>query len=354
MQVGEPGTAQPFTQTHSQPRASNATGQSPAYSQPWQPSSPPASWNAASQPLPPSPMPTWNATSQPLQFSPAPNWKLNQPLQSSPVAGTLRRSSMVNQRNRSGRKRKQTFIWVGVSICVLLLVTLAGYVFVQNYNQATVTQPALIYPTPVPTLPALKVTDPQTLYQQAIVRKPLLTDKLAAQDSYDWEPVNTNASGKCTFTGQALHATSVQGNQAVLCLEQALQFDNIAFQAQVTIRQGDTAGLVIRSNKTGEQLYLFGITTTGRYLLASAQKKTGEQTKVIAGGLSPAIQQGLNQPNQLTIIARQQTLYLYVNGQYLTKVNDATASKGQVGFFSGDSQHNVPEAAFNQSHVWGI
>ncbi|GCE19643.1 hypothetical protein KDK_34430 [Dictyobacter kobayashii] len=307
-------------------------------------------WNA-SQPLQSSPAPTWNV-SQPLQSSPTPGWRLSQPLQSSPVAGTVRRGQFVNSRSRSNRNRRKLLIGGGIGICILLLATLGGYLFLQSSNQTLVLQQAIVYPTPVPTPPALNINDPHELYQQALARKPLFIDSLNAQSNYDWEAINTN--GICTFQDQTLHATSVQGDQAVLCLEQALQFNNIAFQAQVTVHQGDTAGLAIRANKSGNQLYLFGITTTGRYMLASAQQKTGDQTQVIAGSLSTAIKQGLNQTNQLTIIARQHTFYLYVNGQYLTKVNDATATTGQVGVFSGDTQQNIPDATFSQAKVWGV
>ncbi|WP_126627570.1 hypothetical protein [Dictyobacter alpinus] len=296
--------------------------------------------------------------SQPAPHNPiymaAPQPAANPPLQPvqtvqlSPAGGSGRRAQFVEQRNHKNKKLARTIIFTTLTICILLALSLGGYLLLQNPGQ-TDNQSTQANPTAVPTLPALTATDPQTLYQQATKRKMLLEDTLTTQSPYNWQAINTD--GECSFKDQQLHLSSIQGDKAIICLEQGLTFDNIAFQAQMTLNQGDTGGLLIRANPDGNTLYMFGLTNVGRFLLASAQAKTGAQTHIITGGLSSAIQQ---KTNQLTIIARQHTFYLYVNGQFLTKADDTTTKSGQIGFFAGDSEQNIPDATFSNARVWGV
>ncbi|WP_162005204.1 hypothetical protein [Dictyobacter vulcani] len=272
------------------------------------------------------------------------------PAQLAPAGGN-RRAKFVEQRPGTGLKPIPLIIFAGLSICMLLVLIGGGYLLLQNLAQPAGQngQTTKIYPTAVPTLPPLTSTDPHELYQQAMKRKTLLDDPLKTQSPYDWEATNTD--GSCMFENQQLHLSSIQGGKAILCLEQALTFDNFAFQARMTLHQGDTGGLLMRANTAGNKLYMFGLSTSGRYLLASVQPQTGSQPQIITGGLSSAIKQGTN---QLTIIAHQHTFYLYINGRYQTKINDSTINVGKIGLFAGDSQQNTPDATFSNAKVWGV
>ncbi len=139
-----------------------------------------------------------------------------------------------------------------------------------------------------------------------------------------------------------------------MCIANATKYKNIAFQAQLTIIKGDTYGLIMRADSKGQKLYLFGITTTGMYTLAVTDGQNGTLQHVLAAGTSAAIKQGLNQSNQLTIIARDNTLYLYINQKFITKVDDTTAASGSIGVFDGNSLVDVSEARFTDVKVWSV
>ena len=139
-----------------------------------------------------------------------------------------------------------------------------------------------------------------------------------------------------------------------MCIASATKYKNVAFQAQIVPIKGDTYGLIVRADSKGRLLYLFSVTTTGMYTLAVTDGQNGTLAHVLTGGTSVAIKQGQNQSNQLTIIARDSTLYLYVNQKFLTKVNDTTATSGSVGLFVGNSQGDVSEARFTNAKIWSV
>ena len=139
-----------------------------------------------------------------------------------------------------------------------------------------------------------------------------------------------------------------------MCIANATKYKNVAFQAQLVALKGDTDGLIVRADAKGQQMYLFSITTTGMYTLAVTNGQNGSLAHVLTGGTNPAIKQGPNQTNQLTLIARNNTLYLYANQKFLTKVDDGTAASGSVGLFAGNSQGDVSEARFTNAKVWSV
>ncbi len=250
----------------------------------------------------------------------------------------------------AGRKRKTLVVGIMfLFLCVLL--SLGGYALFLKPDAGSRPVPKPVV-RPLPTLAPLTTTDPHDLYNQATGRRPILVDSLRTQGDNDWEPLNT--TGNCTFKANALHAVGMEGDKIAICATQIAQFKNIAFQAQVVAQQGDTAGLAFRADSQGHTLYLFSVSTDGLYTLAVVDGQRGLQTHILAGGNNPAIKQGLNQPNVLTVIARTNTIYLYVNNQFITQLDDPTNSKGIVGVFAGDSQGNASEAAFSKVKVWSV
>ncbi|HEY4034825.1 MAG TPA: family 16 glycoside hydrolase, partial [Ktedonobacteraceae bacterium] len=190
------------------------------------------------------------------------------------------------------------------------------------------------------------------LYIQATSRAPIFTDSLQLQTANQWQPANT--PGRCNLQADALHTFSPSGSTAAECVLEAAKFTNFAFQVQVSIVQGNTAGLVFRADSLGHKQYLLGITTSGRYMLALTTKSSGSQPHVLASGISSVINQGLNHFNQLTIIARDSTLYLYINGQFITQVNDGTYSSGSIGLYSVDPHGTATEAVFDYLCIWSV
>jgi hypothetical protein len=60
---------------------------------------------------------------------------------------------------------------------------------------------------------------------------------------------------------------------------------------------------------------------------------------------------GLGQSNQIAVIANSNTLYLYVNGQYLTTAQDSALSTGKIGLGVVDTNAPV-DVQFTDVLVW--
>ena len=68
---------------------------------------------------------------------------------------------------------------------------------------------------------------------------------------------------------------------------------------------------------------------------------------------TPAIKTGLNQSNQLAVVARGSKMYLYINQRYVDLVTDSSSRSGMIGVvclkFGG-----VPKLAFSDAQVWKL
>ncbi len=274
--------------------------------------------------------------------------------QQSPVGG-LRSASVIQPAKKPSMRK--VFIAVATGFIIALLVAVGYLAFLQKpiSSQSTTSAKPLVqtHPKKLPSLPAITASDPQALYTQAIGREAMSSDPLSAQSDNDWETVNS--PGSCSFDGNTLHAVNSSADaRATMCLANATKYKNVAFQAQIVVLKGDTDGLIMRADNKGQQMYLFSITTTGMYTLAVTNGQNGSLAHILAGGTNPAIKQGQNQTNQLTLIARDNTLYLYVNQKFVTKVSDTTAASGSVGLFVGNSQGDVSEARFTNAKMWSV
>jgi hypothetical protein len=214
-------------------------------------------------------------------------------------------------------------------------------------------------PTPSPT-PASTPSppSPQTIYTQATSGTPTISDPLTGEDDFDWEMFNAAQGGggsygyTCTFTGGAYHSSVQAGGNFNHCLAKATNFSNLALQVQMTIIRGPSGGLLFRSNLAQGNFYAFSISTDGAYFLKriSPASIAGKiQITTLTSGSSPAINQGVNQSNMLTVVTQGNTFYLYVNGRYVDSASDSTLTSGAIGVFTLGA-----EAAFSNLKVWKL
>ncbi|GAC1356725.1 MAG: hypothetical protein NVS2B12_03560 [Ktedonobacteraceae bacterium] len=291
-----------------------------------------------------------NSSNGPMAFRAA-----TEPVQQHSPAGVVRSASVIQHNKTFSLRRVLVAIGVGFIIALTVVV---GYLALQQkpvtqQDATPVKQIVQTHPKPLPTLAPITTGDPRALYAQATTRPAISDDPLRAQSDNDWESINS--PGSCTFDANTLHAVNTSPDSRVtMCLANATKYKNIAFQAQLTAIQGDTYGLVVRSDSKGHQLYLFSISTTGTYTLAVSNGQNGTQAHVLTAGISPDIKQGQNQSNQLTIITRDNTLYVYINQKFVAKVDDTTTTNGSIGLFVGNSQGDVSEARFSKVKVWSV
>ena len=193
----------------------------------------------------------------------------------------------------------------------------------------------------------------QAIYTQATQGTPALSSSLAAQDNYNWDVNDTTDGGGCGFNAGTYHSTLFSKNFYFPCFARASNFSNFAFQAQMTINQGDEGGLVFRGNSNTDlaQYYLFSITQMGGYRLVVSKDDTHNTT--LAEDASTAIKTGIGQLNTLAVVAKGSTLYLYINKQYVGSASDGTYSSGMLGVFASDASTNT-DVSFSNAEVWAL
>jgi len=193
----------------------------------------------------------------------------------------------------------------------------------------------------------------QNIYTQATQGTPALNSSLAGQDNYNWDVNDTTDGGGCGFNAGTYHSTLFSKNFYFPCFARASNFSNFAFQAQLTINQGDEGGLVFRSNSNSDlaQFYLFSIKQSGSYRLEVSKDRTHNTS--LAEDTSSAIKTGIRQPNTLAVVAKAGTLYLYINKQYVGSASDNTYSSGMLGVFASDTS-TTTDVSFSNAQVWTL
>jgi len=187
----------------------------------------------------------------------------------------------------------------------------------------------------------------QSIYTQATSGTPALNDPLSGQDNNNWSLGST-----CAFSGGAYHALESQKNFFAVCLAQANNYTNFAYQVQVKITKGANGGIIFRSDSAGANFYIFSIGQDGNYFLDSY--KNDSSLKGLSSGPSSAIKTGLNQSNLVAVVAQGSSFYLYVNQQYVATAHDSTYGSGEIGVFGGDFDTPPADVAFNNAQVWKL
>lgn len=156
-------------------------------------------------------------------------------------------------------------------------------------------------------------------------------------------PLLNDAQIGCDFTGGVYHVGINQKNTFLVCYSQPT-FSNFAFQAQMTILKGDYGGIAFRTNKQDPFGYRFAVGVGGWCNLVYGNKELAK---------CAAIKVSLNQPYLLTAIARGSSISLYIDKQWVTTVEDSSASSGNVGLTAGDFS-NEADVAFRNVQVWNL
>ncbi len=120
---------------------------------------------------------------------------------------------------------------------------------------------------------------------------------------------------------------------------------------------GSSAGLVYRAPNPNTEYssYLFLVGVDGSYIAYKiTTDKQGSHVGTLLSGSSAAIHSGLNQTNLVSVVARGNTSYFYVNNQYVNKVTDSTFASGAIGVVTNSGNNSGTEAAFCNVQVWQL
>jgi serine/threonine protein kinase len=198
-------------------------------------------------------------------------------------------------------------------------------------------------PTPTPT-PTPSPPTPAEIYAQATSGTPAIDDPLTTENANNWALVAFTGGGSCGFTGGAYQIDMPQAGGVAVCLANGSNFSNFAFQTEMVITAGDGGGLVFRDS--GNTMYRFRVDASGYYDLVGLSGKT-------LTGTSSAVHTGTNQLNLLTVVARGGNIYLYINKQLISLVNDSSSGSGSLGFFGVDGG-TATTVVFRNAKVWKL
>ena len=159
-------------------------------------------------------------------------------------------------------------------------------------------------------------------------------DQLTSSDS-QWD-----SGSSCQFTSAGYQASIAQLNYFQSCLDSKV-FGESAYQANMTIGQGDCGGLVFRYVDS-KNFYLFEVCQNGTYNVGNYVK---DQPTLLYPypnfKASSAIHQGLNQQNVIAVVVQGDTVNMYVNGKNIDTAKNQNLtnafSQGQIGLLAADT-----------------
>ena len=269
------------------------------------------------------------------------------------VPFTYQPAVKISPRPPARPSRRRSYLINALLILLSILLILLGGGFAYN---VLVTQPAALHANATATAEALATQaivagNPGALYKQDTGGSPTIADPLNNKASSSWGEYS-GVNGACTFTSGTYHITSLQAGLTA-CFYKTSTFSNFAFQVQMTIVRGDAGGLIFRLPTTNSQTvnaYMFTVNVIGTYSLVSTATDVNAPLTARA---SSAIAKGVNRTNMLTVIARGNSIYLYVNKQYLASIIDNRYSQGRIGLLALNL-HDPSEVAFTNAQLWTL
>lgn len=278
----------------------------------------------------------------------------NPAMQMPPTMPTPILSPMAAPQPRPRRTRRGRIIVVALVILLLALVGELGYFFLVVQPGANTASPSGSTAPNSATVQA-EATDiataPGALYSRATSGNPTIQDSLNSSSASTWTAYSGN-NGRCAFTGGMYHINSLSAGLTA-CFFKERNFDDFAFQVQMTITKGDAGGITFRFPSPGTtasslNAYVFIVNVLGQCSLIRIHN--GDYTPLVTKS-SPTIGKGVNQTALLTVIARGSAFFLYVNRQFITTVQDKTFQSGLVGLLSLSFQ-DPTEVAFHNAQIW--
>lgn len=214
-------------------------------------------------------------------------------------------------------------------------------------SQPTATATAGAASTPQPTLPA---ADPKAALSDPTWHETF--DGTSTWYVYDDKYVSMHATADKRME-MTVFTPSVRNNWALTYqsadaasyyLEMSLSFS--------TCSGIDRAGWMISPSPKATRGYLFGIACDGRYVLW--QWDGSHMTPLSNWKKSSAIQTGADKINRLGIKVTDKKLSLYVNGQLLETVTNATYKRTYFGVFVGAGETKNFTAYISELSYWAV
>jgi hypothetical protein len=229
---------------------------------------------------------------------------------------------LPDNRHSSSSSRLKGPLVLGLIVLVVVSSIGVGFYALINYNRQIAFQ---VTPTPTGKTPGPTST--------AATAAPTINGTVVLQDDL----TNNSAqlwleSPACQFTQGAYHVIVEKENSRELCdLKYVLDFADMAIQVDITIIEGNTAGLIFRSTTDG--LYLFEFSNKGDFSFCKGSANV-KLACPIKHKTTSAITTTTGK-NTLLITARGDSFKFYINNTLVGETQDASYPKGVFGFIAG-------------------
>ena len=245
----------------------------------------------------------------------------------------------VNSRpiNRQSRPTVGLGLLFGLVVLLMLSSGIAGTSYAVKYNQlavstirAKVTSTAVVLPPPYPP------------YHGTLVLNDPLSDNTHGNQ---WKE-----NSGCKFTEGAYNVSVTPKSIIQPCLAAHTNFSNFIYEVSMQFKQESLGGIIFRTRLDNGTLFAFFIAPDGSYELYRFDSENASPKELISGS-SPAIVLGVNHSNLVAVVANRGIIYLYVNHQKITTINDSTLTTGSIGVVA--LVLNTPaEIVFSDAKVW--
>lgn len=189
----------------------------------------------------------------------------------------------------------------------------------------------------------------QDLYTQATSGRPFTSDSLKHQTNSAWDENQWSDNSSCAFKHSSYEVSIPKAGYFLPCFAESSFFTNFAIQVNLRIVKGDAGGIFFRGDSYYADGYLFEIYQEGSYSLYAYTGSSSNQA--VMSGTTGLYQ--YDQVNQLTIIAKGTTYYIYLNQHFLQSTTDKTFGEGQIGLVADDSRE-ATTVDFTNFKVWWL
>lgn len=179
-----------------------------------------------------------------------------------------------------------------------------------------------------------------------------LYDQLRDNSAHNNWDMYSGKGESCTFEGGAYHVLEQNPDTFISCAADK-QFDNFAFDIQMTIIKGNCGGMIFRGDNINSKFYVFDVCQNGSYNLYRYIDYKGSDSRTLASDTSATINKGQNRANLIAAVAYNSYLYIYINEQFVASVSDETYGHGQIGVVA-DNYNGSTEVMFNSVRVWNL
>ncbi len=174
----------------------------------------------------------------------------------------------------------------------------------------------------------------------------VLNNPLDIDSSARWD----QTSGACIFTEGAYHVMdSPQATMPQVCVAHNSNFSNFTSEVQMNILKGSGGGILFRS--TDSASYYFRLDQSGSvayYTLFACTQAVTSCNPILSRNFTSSFNVG--HANTIAIVAKGNSIEMYVNDTRINAITDNTSLHGQIGLMAEPGS----EIAFSDAKVWTL